>query len=100
MDAEISEFHETMERQLECHFPDFQVFRNRQEGDIHNQRDWIAKFHLPETEPEKSMIQFAQKEGATSFIYYDTGKNEEIYELMRNSKMSMNFCQRFLLIQI
>lgn len=35
------------------------------------------------------MIQFAQKEGATSFIYYDTGKNEEIYELMRNSKMSL-----------
>lgn len=38
---------------------------------------------------EKSMIQFAQKEGATLFIYYDTGKNEEIYELMRNSKMSL-----------
>lgn len=36
---------------------------------------------------EQKMIQFAKREGATSFIYFDTGKNEEIFAMMRNSNL-------------
>ena len=56
MDAEISEFHETVEGQPGCRFPNFQVFRRCQESHIHNQCDRITEFHLPEAEPTEKRI--------------------------------------------
>lgn len=56
MDIQISEFHETVEGQLGCHFPDLQVFRNRQEGHIHGQRNRITEFYLPEAQPPAERI--------------------------------------------
>ena len=56
MDAEISEFYETLERKLGCHIPDFQVLNNRQKGHLNDRRDWIPEFHLPQTEPSEKRI--------------------------------------------
>ena len=68
MDAEISEFDETLEGQLGCRFANLQVFRGCQEGHIHNQCDRITEFHLPETQPPAERIskRYGSAEGRVS----------------------------------
>ena len=76
MDAEISEFYETLERKLGCHIPDFQVLNNRQKGHLYDQRDWIPEFHLPQTEPSEKRIseRYGAPEGTVSCNAWNSEK--------------------------